>query len=297
MSKTKTVLGLVICIIILLILPGMSKAEKVKVRVIAEKTNIRLKPDLQSMVIGSAPLGAILESEEQVGEWFKVSLPPDKKGYVVFGYIHSSLCEVTVEKPIEGKTIYPLPEQPPPPPTPPQPTYQPYQPSPPREIRIAVRLLGGMNYLAAGDVNEGVKGWIDAVCDDELIGYSVEGEARPIHLGFDLGGDIIIYFNPNIGIGLGAGYIQGAKTSELTFTNGYEGTFTNKSKISAIPIKLGFFFTLPMSNETSFFFNVGVGYYLSKYSFEMNYEENGYQEDMIQEASGNGFGFHGGMGF
>jgi len=298
MNKTKRLFELIICIFILLIFPGLSNAEKVKVKVIAEKANIRLKPDLQSMVIETASLGAILESEEQVGEWFKVSLPPDEKGYIVTGYIHSSTCEIITEKPVEEKAVILPSEKPSQQPAPPaKPTYQPSQPSPQSGIRVELRLFGGVNYFSGGDVNEGVKGWIDLVYDDELSGYFVEGEAKPLHLGFGLGGDIIIYFTPNIGIGLGTEYLQGTRTSELTFYNTYEGIFTNKLKISAIPIRLELFFTTPLSTEMNFILHAGPAYYLSKYSFNSHYEENGYQEDMDQEATANALGFQGGIGF
>ncbi|MFQ6082085.1 MAG: SH3 domain-containing protein [Candidatus Aminicenantia bacterium] len=126
MRNTKKGVVLIACLSLLLLLPGLSNAEKVKVRVIVEKANIRLKPDLGSMVIGSAPLGAILESDEQIGEWFKVNLPPDEKGFVVTGYIHSSAVEVVEEKAIEEKAVEEKPVSPPPvPPRPPQqPAYQ-----------------------------------------------------------------------------------------------------------------------------------------------------------------------------
>jgi hypothetical protein len=224
-----------------------------------------------------------------------VSLPPDEKGYVVSGYIHSSTCEIITDKPVEEKALTLPPEKPP---QQSAPHAEPiYQPSPRSGIRVELRLFGGMNYLSAGDVNEGVEGWIDLVYDDELFNYFVEGEAKPIHIGFELGGDIIIYFTPSIGLGLGAGYLQGARTSELTFYNTYEGIFTNEPKISTIPIRLELFFATPLSSEVNFILHAGPGYYLSKYSCNGHYEENGYEEDLDQEATASGLGFQGGIGF
>ena len=82
MGNIKTCLGLVFCLLILLFRPGLCEAEEFKLRVTVEEAEIRLKPDSGSMTINKAPAGAILDSEEQVGEWFKVSLPPDEKGIV-----------------------------------------------------------------------------------------------------------------------------------------------------------------------------------------------------------------------
>ncbi|MFQ6082084.1 MAG: outer membrane beta-barrel protein [Candidatus Aminicenantia bacterium] len=155
-----------------------------------------------------------------------------------------------------------------------------------------------MNYLSGGDINEGLEGWNDLLIDDEIPpGYSVEGEAKPIHLGFDFGGDLIVNITPQIGIGFGVGYIRGTKTSEITYTNGIEGAWTNKPKISAIPIRLGVFYTLLMNEMMNVVFNAGAGLYLAKYFFDNRFEENGYWEEINQEASANGFGVHGGVGF
>lgn len=290
MRKTKICLGLVFCLLILLLRPGLCKAEKFKLRVTVEEAEIRLKPDSGSMTINTAPAGAILDSDEQVGEWFKVSLPPDKKGIVITGFIHSSEVEVIAEKPVEKKPVSPSPLT-----HPPSPTQHPT--SQPPTMKFDIRFWGGMNYLVAGDVNEGIKGWIDEIYDDELIWWSVEGEAKALHLGFDFGGDLIFHFNPQVGIGLGAGYIQGTKTSDFTYTDGVEGAFTTKPKVRAIPLRFGIFFTVPLDEILSFSFNGGVGLYLANYSLDMRFEENGYWEDVHQEATATGLGFHAGMGF
>lgn len=82
---------------ILLIGSFSSASSSSKVRVIAENANIRLKPDISSMIIAQVPLGSILEFTEKIGEWYLVNLPPDEKGFIVSGYIHQSFVE-EVEK-------------------------------------------------------------------------------------------------------------------------------------------------------------------------------------------------------
>jgi opacity protein-like surface antigen len=284
MKSKKLFIILVVSGVIFYLFPNLTHAEKIKLRVTVEKANVRLKPDLGSMVISEVPLGAVLEVEEQIGEWFKVSLPPDEKGFIVTGYIHSSVVEILEEKPVS-----------PPPPKPPQLVYQ---PSTAPGISFGLRLFGGLNYLSPADVNEGVKGWsdyYDALAT--LYGYTVEGEAKPIHLGLDFGGDIIINFTPQIGIGLGIGYIQASKTSEVTFTNGTEGTWTNKPKIKALPIRAGIYYTFPMSDMMNFVINAGGELYMAKVYYKWHLEEDGYWEEINAEASSTGFGFHGGLGF
>jgi len=221
MKDTKKGILSIVCLMVLLLLPGLSKAEEEKARVIEEKVNIRLKQ-----------------------------------------------------------------------------AYQIYQPIAGPKSGLSLRLLGGINYLLAKDINDGVQGWGDYWADSAtLSGYSVEGEAKPIRFGYDFQGDIIINFTPQFGIGFGGGYIQGSKTSEISFANSTEGNSTNKPKISAIPVRVGLFFNLPMNQTTNFVFNIGGGYYFAKYSYNWRAEENGDWMDLEQSATARGFGFHGGIGF
>jgi len=166
--------------------------------------------------------------------------------------------------------------------------------------KFGVKLSGGMNYLLVGDVNEGVKGVIDYLRDSATVvpGTSVEREAKPIHLGFDFEGYVIINLTPRVGIGFGAGYIQGAKISELTvrFPEGPEASFATKPKISAIPIRVGVFYTLPVSEMVNVVFNAGAGLYLAKYSYYFLSEGAWSGNTITQTTSAKGFGFHGGVG-
>lgn len=81
----------------ILFLTTIAEGARIKLRVNVENANIRLKPTIESTIISKAPLGAILESEEKVGNWYKVNLPPDESGFVVSGYIHESIVEVVEE--------------------------------------------------------------------------------------------------------------------------------------------------------------------------------------------------------
>jgi len=162
--------------------------------------------------------------------------------------------------------------------------------------KIELRLLGGMNYLSGGDINTGIEGYNDYWL--MFFDFTTVDEAKPVHLGCNFGGDIIFYLTPRIGIGLGASYIQGAKTSKLNVTSGWgeEGTITNRPKARAIPIELGLFFNLPLNELMSVIFNVGGGLYFAKYSYNYHIEVNGFWSQANHETSANGLGFHGGIG-
>lgn len=69
-------------------------SEVLKIRVIASAANIRLKPTVQSAILLTAPLGAVLDVIRQEESWYFVQLPPNKDGIVVTGFIHQSVVEV-----------------------------------------------------------------------------------------------------------------------------------------------------------------------------------------------------------
>jgi len=166
----------------------------------------------------------------------------------------------------------------------------------------SLRLWGGVNYLLAKDINDGNTGWNDYVkAFAEVFGWSALGETKPIRMGYDFGGDLIVNLTPRIGLGFGAGYLQGAKESIITFTQGTDKmTMTSKPNIRAVPLRAGLFLNLPMGERARLNLNGGAGYYISKYSHEWKNEGTSsgstVYNKITQEATASGIGFHGGFG-
>lgn len=275
---------------ILLLWPGLSIAEKVKVRVILENANIRLKPDISSMIITGVSLGAILESDGQVEEWYKVNLPPDEKGFVVSGYIHSSEVEVleekaVEEKPVEVKTVSIQPS--------PQPVDQSSRGS---GMSIGIKLSGGINHLFLGDINTYLEGYSDYLADN----HTIDGEFKKIRYGFDFEGDVIIYLMPQFGIGIGSGYIYGKKgknTNIISFPmDDATVVVADEMEVSAVPIRLGVYYFPPLSSKARFFLNAGAGYYFVSWSEAWQNDLNGHWHTMDRKARGQCLGFQGGIG-
>jgi len=88
-------------IILVFSLPNLYSQET-KVRIIKEGAILRLDSREESFPIKNLPLGAMLEVEATVGEWLKVKLPPDERGFVVTGYIHQSFVTFDIE-PVPAK--------------------------------------------------------------------------------------------------------------------------------------------------------------------------------------------------
>jgi hypothetical protein len=129
--------------------------------------------------------------------------------------------------------------------------------------KFSLKLSGGMNYLAIGDPNASLKGLADFLKDQASLEGS-EGDFKKIHFGLDLEGDVIVYLNPRFGISLGSGYILGKKGKDVNKIIIGGQTFTEEVEVSAVPVKLGVYYSLPLSSRARFFLNGGVGYYFAE---------------------------------
>jgi opacity protein-like surface antigen len=166
------------------------------------------------------------------------------------------------------------------------------------QVRFGFRFYGGLNYLSGGDVNDGAKGWSDFYTLDTLGGYTPSGEFAPIHLGFDFGGDFILQFTPQLGIGIGSGYITASKTFSINHTHPIfeDVLYKSETTIGAIPIRLSFYYFLPAGSMFNIYFHAGAGYYLASLNYHFRAENSFYFEDAKFDAKGSGLGFHGGAG-
>jgi len=169
--------------------------------------------------------------------------------------------------------------------------------------RLSLRLYGGYSYVGASDVNTGSRGFFDIL--ELYAAYGVgtfSGSYAPLHGGFDAGIDLIYQITPKIGVGLGAGFIRSSRSSAGVYT--YEGTpgaVTAVPTISAIPIRLGAFFTFPVSPTLDFTAELGGAYYLGlEFDLEQTLEYG--PDDWVEflysggEAGSSNLGFHGGLG-
>lgn len=73
--------------------PQEASDDSHQVRVIKNDAVLRLKPKDDAVVLRKLPLGVLLDIEEQIDDWLQISLPPDKDGFVVTGYLHKSFTE------------------------------------------------------------------------------------------------------------------------------------------------------------------------------------------------------------
>jgi hypothetical protein len=64
-----------------------------QVRVIKQNAVLQIKPKNGAVVIKKLPLGVLLDVEEEMGDWLKITLPPDEDGFILTGYLLLSFTE------------------------------------------------------------------------------------------------------------------------------------------------------------------------------------------------------------
>lgn len=134
---------------------------------------------------------------------------------------------------------------------------------PQRFSRLAVRLYGGYNYIAAGDVNDGTDGYFELMEAYAASGYgTTTGGYNPVHAGYNFGADFVYQITPVFGVGIGAGYMRSSKDSLMTLTSEMSTiTLTATPTLSAVPIRLGVFLNFPVAGKIDLTANAGATYY------------------------------------
>jgi hypothetical protein len=177
---------------------------------------------------------------------------------------------------------------------------------PTKSSPLNLRLYGGFSRLAAGDVNEGCDGFFELLELYAALGFgTASGGYNPIHAGYNFGADLVFQLSPNIGVGIGAGYLQSSKSSFMTLSSTAIGeiTLTGTPKLSAMPIRLAVFFTLPLGGKFNLTADAGGTYYAAlKFEAAQRLDIGATDwEEMSLSASrsslSDNLGFQGSLGF
>lgn len=134
-------------------------------------------------------------------------------------------------------------------------------------VRITFKLNGGWGYLGLGDVNAGTQAFFDwALATLASEDHTITGGYEALHWGSEFGGDLIFELSPRIGVGIGAGHLRRSNDGSPMMTIDYDSlpfyALSSKTKVSATPLRLGLFLTLPVGRKTNLIANAGVSWYL-----------------------------------
>ncbi len=117
-----------------------------------------------------------------------------------------------------------------------------------RASLLSLRLFGGFSRAEAGDMNKALDGYFEVFKLYEAHGFgTTAGDYQPLRDGYQGGADLVLQVTPHIGIGVGAGYLRMSESSRMTFTLLSEDMkISTAPTLSAIPIRVGLFLTLPV---------------------------------------------------
>lgn len=156
MKKFSAVLFICLMMLSLLTVPSAGQVQKIRLRVVSEQANIRLRPDIASEMLWQVAQGTELEAERKEGEWYLVTVgKPD--GSRIQGYVHESLVEVM------DSGVKPIPVAPVRQPEEPRLKAVEVRPRPEKQVRpdYLLTLAGGGLYLSPTDLNRAAQGVTD----------------------------------------------------------------------------------------------------------------------------------------
>jgi len=163
-------------------------------------------------------------------------------------------------------------------------------------VKFGLKLMGGLAQIANKDLKteyEDVNRYYSNQTYTSIVGGSLKAPQQ----GYEAGGEIVIDLMPQIGIGLGAGYLLVEKESALELDVQGSGRQTNstKPKISAIPFTASLYLGLPVGDFLNLKAFGGVGYYMGKYEWNSTWTYSSYAKKSTFESESNVIGFHGGV--
>ena len=172
-------------------------------------------------------------------------------------------------------------------------------------VKIDLRVHGGYSRLAAGDVNTGSGGLFEFYkLFAEYGDYTYEGGYEPLHGGADAGADVIFLLSRRFGVGIGVGFLKSAGDADMTLIPPDSETmvFDGGSALSAFPIRLGLYYSLPLVGKLSLTANAGGAFYAGLRFKDRFHVEAGSvfstQEITATRTSlSKNLGFQGGLGF
>lgn len=168
---------------------------------------------------------------------------------------------------------------------------------------FSLRLNLGGGFISAGDINTIIDSH-NALFEEtaSCLGLNKKGNFKKINWGPDLEGEFIFHLKENIGIGLSSGYILRKASSKVILN--YESIYYNitqfQPEISAVPVKLSFYYFHPVFSKARLFVRCGIGIYLGQMNYSMDMDETilgfNYLSETKGDVTANGIGLHGGIG-
>lgn len=166
--------------------------------------------------------------------------------------------------------------------------------------KFEFKLTGGFTYMVIGDLNDHLVDWNKTRRRSiEGAGGTILKESQPLHWGGEFIGELLYNFDNSFTVSIGIGYIRGSHTdSAETLLDTVTGKNDHDTRVSAVPVRIGGVYSIPISNKTRISLGTGLGYYCSKFEkFYRREPGDGYWINSDFSGKGGGLGFDGTIGF
>lgn len=174
--------------------------------------------------------------------------------------------------------------------------------------KFSIDVKWGPRYISIGDINKNLEAFDSYL--SEMTSYEGNEIKRLNNYKKTLEGELRLDVSSKFAIGVGIEKISEKNESRFEFTDPFPihdrdlfHTISTKSEVSAVNLKLGTYYTIPLVRRINLILNGGIDYYnseISLYKFHEFLPEvyiwRPYKEEEYNMSS-KGFGFHGGIGF
>ena len=168
-------------------------------------------------------------------------------------------------------------------------------------VGIHLKLRGAWVTFSGGDLERGTAGMYDQAAANIIdSGFElVSSEKKSLRSGSEFSGDIVYYFTPKLGLGIGGGWLRTRRNSIFRF--GEPGAMVNYTmvgapKIDILSLRLGLFYTLPLNRLLAVCLNAGPAYYFAHFQFGRSFMTPSDTDSILQNVKARGWGLEGGIG-
>jgi hypothetical protein len=168
-------------------------------------------------------------------------------------------------------------------------------------IGVSLKFYGGGGYITGGDVNLHIKGTHEINKDSST--WDVTGaEPQPLHLGFNIGGEMFFDLTSRLEISIGGGLFTAEEKANYEFIHkeAAEDPLRNEFilETASTYYTTGIHFKMPVKDALKLKATVGIGYYIGNIDTQSYYylPDATVYDSRMWGGKFSSIGFHGGLG-
>jgi len=168
-------------------------------------------------------------------------------------------------------------------------------------IGLHIKLRGAWVAFLGGDIDKGTAGIYDRqVAEITSAGFELaSNDKKPFHNGYELAGDIVYYFTPRIGLGVGGSMVRAKHESTCLFR--WPGTqedypLMGLPEMKILSLRLGVFYVISISRLLNICVSAGPEYHFADYTYYGTLTTPYSAGFLAHDAEARELGIYGGLG-